>query len=164
MPPREVPEHLGWRHHHDAHVAIRIDAGRAQPFPQVQMVRGKRKYHPQRQRLATPPGTEMPPQGGAVADAGGPEWLRQREGVALQVEHEGCEDLARGAPEAEFEGPEHRCRGLHRIEFPIDELLAHRGPAHFPPQLDGQSMAVEVALFPGDQQRRGIRQGQISDP
>jgi len=154
----KVAEHLrGW-HDDGAHVLLGHEARGEQPVAQQQPVRGKRKDDAECQRL---PAAALAG-GGAecrgVAHAGVAQGAGERDRVAVEIQDERGEDVARRAAEAELGGPEHRRERMGRVEFAVDDFFADGGPADFAAELDAEAVPGEETELFGDREGRGVRQ------
>ena len=120
--------------------------------------------HAKRQLPFPPVAERLGAEGLEVMHAGGVEPVGKREGVAVEAEHQGGAHVGGGATQAELDRPEHGRQGVGGVDFPKDELVPQRGPAHLALEVHGQPVMGEEPQFPGGDQRGGIRERHKPQP
>ena len=118
-------------------------------------------------RLARGDHLGEPPRGthgvGEVAAGGvgecGIEGGRDRDGIAVEAEIERGDDRHLDVAEAERGRDRDRRQKVGGVEQADIELVAHVGPRHFADQLDVEPFGGAKALVDGDDQGRGVGEG-----
>lgn len=154
----KIAKHLGRRDDGDPDVAGRIESRGAQPVEEHHVMGRKRKHDAERESVFPATTEGLGAQGLGVDDARGPETVRERDGVAMEIHHEGGAHVRGRAPESELGGPEDRRGRGGGVEFAEGNFVPHGSPADFARELDAQSVAGEEPEFLRHDERRAIRQ------
>ena len=156
MPGLEIRVHLRRRNDHDPHVAVRLDALRAQPLAQEKGVRGAGVDRPEGEGLIALLNclAQRPP----IAHAFFPQGLREGDGVAVQAHHQAGKAFGLDRTEPATRRHDQPRRGVRRFEFAIDDLVANRRPAHLAMQFDSQAVFRIQPEFLRHDDRRAVRQ------
>ena len=176
LPAGEAVDHVGWRQHHQPHVLVGIDAAGRHPEPQLVIVGGERESHAEGQGL----GAALPSLGDDARQRGRRchrvqtfavdlrhdrriQRRRDRDGIAVQAEIEGCGDRYLDVAEPETGGDRHRRQQMGGIKQADIELVADVRPRHFPHQCDVEAFIPGKALVHRDDQGGRIHQRNEAD-
>lgn len=161
MSRTQMGHHLrGWHHHHPR-VVFKIEAVTLQPEPQQHRVRRPLIHGAERERTRAL-ANEIA-QRPAVAHARTPEPLRERDGVAVQIQHDARHALGAGSAYARGGGEEHSRRRMGRVEFAVDHLFTDRRPAEFAREFHGEPVPFKEPEFPGHDDRHAVGEAGEAD-
>jgi hypothetical protein len=124
-----VGHHLGRRHGDDLGALHRVDAVGRHPVVQPHGVRAGREGL-RKGVLALVAGHQFG-QAGAVNRALVGQLLRQRNGLAVVVERHQHGHVLLGATDADVDPIDQAVQHMGKVQFSVDQLVAHAGPAGF---------------------------------
>ena len=157
--------HLRRRHHHEANVAVGVDAARGQPVAQQVGVVGCRVDGGERERIGArraPPRDDLRQRLHAHRLTGRRglhvpvKVVGHRDGVAAEPQAQRRNQPLRHTLHAQRAGQSHRRQQMRAIEVPDRQLVAQRCPRRLPRQCHVESIAGKVAAFQCHHQRRGV--------
>lgn len=112
--------------------------------------------HAERERVLAPPVADVSAERRAVAHAGISEGAGEGEGVAVEIEDERGENIARRAAEPGMGGPERGRGGVNGVEFAVDDFFANGGPVDLALKLHAETVGREQSAVLGDDEGRGV--------
>ena len=93
-----------------------------------------------------------------ISDAGFPKLFRQRNGIPIQVQNEGCERVAANRAKPKSSGDRHGDEGMSRFKFPVNNLVANRRPTQLAMKRDVEAIFFVEAEFASHDERSSIAQ------
>src|SRR6185369_13858070 len=143
----KVGKHLrGWDDD-NAHIGIGIDSTRPQPLAKQKVLRGKEEDDAKDVGFLAPDAQDFGAQGSSIANAPVPKFLRERDGIALEAEHQARNATLSLVSERVVDGEGQSGRSVSGIEFAINNLVPNGAPPNFPAQFDVDPVFLEKTKF-----------------